>query len=510
KEGIYMKRKENQHKFNVLLITTDEQRFDTLGCNGNKYIKTPNLDRLAKEGINFINHTCSSPICTPSRVSILTGMYSRTHGAWHVGYKLDKKSKGIAKWLSKKGYTCGIFGKAHFEAELSNYAENLDHNKRYYGFTDFHITEDNLVGEYLDWIKDEYPEYYQAALKNGNEQTSSPYRDYSPLFHAKGYFKAVFTSELPENLHQTAWITEKTINFIEKKADQQQPFFAWCSYVDPHHPFNPPEPCASMYNPSNLPIPIRKEGEDVGIPALYFRGKDIPDSEYQRMCAAYYGMISHIDHHIGRILKVLEEKNQLENTIIIFTSDHGDYNGDHGLVRKGIFMFDNILKVPFLIRLPNQAQAGTTFTGATQHEDIIPTLFDYLGVSIPKEVQGESFISVLNKGIKGKSRKYSYFEYQNHAVGISKGSWKLIYYPQKSWPFADKLQKENTKDSFQIISLPKLGNGFVLTNIEDDPMEYDNLIGKKEYVEIKNELKQALFNWLLNTPLYYPNRPYLW
>ncbi len=504
-----MSMNEKKDKYNLLMITTDEQRFDTLGCNNNPYIKTPNLDRLAKEGINFINHTCSSPICTPSRASILTGQYCRTHGAWDVGYTL-KHPKGLAGWLSKNGYECGIFGKAHFEPELSNFVENMNHDEKYYGFSEFKLTEDNLIGEYLNWMKDHHPDHYQNALKLGNESTSAPYVDYGQPLRDEGHIKAVFTSELPENLHQTAWISDKTIDFLKEHAGKKKPFFAWCSYVDPHHPWTPPEPFASMYDLKNLPLPQRKEGEEKYLPSFYFYAKNLPDSELQRMCAAYYGMISHIDHHIGRIIKYLEEINQLENTIIIFTSDHGDYNGDHGLIRKAIFMFDNILKVPFLIRLPNKKHARTIYKGNTQHEDIVPSLFEYLNIPIPEELQGESFTSVLSNGVNGKSREYSYFEYYKYAVGVSKGPWKLIYYPSKNWPWKSVPQIENTKESFQIISLPKRGKGFVLTNSEEDSLEYDNRIGDEELIDIESELKEALFKWLLETPLYYPTKPYPW
>ena len=505
-----MSKDEEKHGINILLITTDEQRFDTLGCNNNPHIKTPNLDRLASEGINFINHTCSSPICTPSRASILTGQYCRTHGAWDVGYTLDNNPDGLTGRLFEEGYICGIFGKAHFEPELSNFVENMNHDEIYYGFSEFRLTEDNLIGDYLNWIKDSHPNYFKKALKLGNESTSAPYVDYGEPMQDEGHIKAVFTSEIPENLHQTAWITDKAIDFIKENSGKKKPFFAWCSYVDPHHPWTPPEPFASMYDPEKLPVPQRKRGEEKDLPSFYFYAKNLPDSELQRMCAAYYGMISHIDHHIGRILKYLEDINQLERTIIIFTSDHGDYNGDHGLIRKFTFMFDNILKVPFIIRLPNQVNARTIYKGNTQHEDIVPSLFEYLNIPIPDDVQGESFASVLANGVNGKSREYSFFEYYKYAVGVSKGNWKLIYYPPKSWPWKKLPQIENTKDVFQIVSLPKRGNGFVLTNSEEDPLEYNNLIGDEEYINIESELKQALFIWLLDTPLYYPIKKYFW
>jgi arylsulfatase A-like enzyme len=162
------------------------------------------------------------------------------------------------------------------------------------------------------------------------------------------------------------------------------------------------------------------------------------------------------------------------------------------------------------MRLPNKQYARIEYLGDTQHEDILPSVFEYLGFNIPKDVQGESFASVMKEGFKGNSRTYSFYEYQDYALGVSKGPWKLLYYPPKSWPFRKFPQIDNTKNNFQIISLPKLGNGFVLTNSKTDPMEYDNLTGNKMYSDIENELKRTFFTWLLNTPLYYPKKTYAW
>jgi arylsulfatase A-like enzyme len=196
-------------RHNILLITSDEHRFDAVGCNGNPIMKTPNLDNLANEGLNFQNHTCSAPVCTPARASILTGQYSSTHGAWHVGHTLDRNKPGLAHLLSKEGYRCGFFGKAHFEPELSQFAVNMDRSQPYYGFHDFAITEDNPAGDYVEWVQTHFPEYKDSVYQTVHEDMQRP-----PIpMRESGAFKAVFTSPLPEEAHQTAWIADRTMDF---------------------------------------------------------------------------------------------------------------------------------------------------------------------------------------------------------------------------------------------------------------------------------------------------------
>jgi arylsulfatase A-like enzyme len=489
---------------NILLITSDEHRFDALGCNSSPYVNTPHLDKLAREGLNFQNHTCSAPVCTPARASILTGQYSRTHGAWHVGYMLNQNKPGLAHWLSKEGYRCGFFGKAHFEPELSQFAENMDHSKPYYGFQDFAITEDNPAGEYIEWVKSNFPEYRDSVYRTVHEEMQRP-----PIpLRESGTFKAVYTSPIPEEVHQTAWIADRTLDFIREQATKQKPFFAWCSFVDPHHPWIPPEPFASMYKAEEMPAPCIAQGENEGLVPGYQYPEDMPVEEYQRMCAAYYAMISHIDHHIGRILDFLRETGLYDNTIIIYTSDHGDYNGDHGLIRKNPWLFDNVLRVPMIVRYPEAEHFGIRIEYATQHEDIAPTLLELANISVPDTVQGISFAPILKAGELGL-REYSYYDHMGK-VGVQKGHYKLLYYPKASWP-RGKPENNTTEDGhFRLIDYPDRTDGFILTNTLDDPLEYVNLYGVPSCSDIERELKEQLFQWMLRTPIYYPSKQYNW
>jgi arylsulfatase A-like enzyme len=467
---------------NVLLITTDEQRFDALGCNGNDHVITPNLDRLAAGGVNFTAHTTSCPLCTPARASILTGQYARTHGAWTVGVTLDSNARGLSHWLADAGWRTGFFGKAHFEAELSEYMVGMDHSRPYYGFQDFAITEDHNIGEYMDWIKAHHPEHYSAARNNTHEdRRDTPLPDRGP-----GTLTACYLSTLPENLHQTAWIADRTIDFIGHNKGQGAPFFAWCSFVDPHHPFNPPAEFAAMYDVSKMPGPMMKPGENAHLPTGYYHVEGMGLEEYQRMKAYYYAMITHIDSHIGRILGVLEAQGELDNTIVIFTSDHGDYLGDHGLIRKCVDIYDCLLRIPLIIRAPG-ATGRATCSDMTQHEDLAPTIMDLLGLPVPEGVQGMSFASALKGNGAGPRQTACHYYPTGKTDGLQAvrdRRWKLVYDPR--------------------------ADSWALRNLKDDPMEYENRISDPSCASIVDRLKSDLVRSLVRFPSYRPPRTHGW
>lgn len=477
---------------NILLITTDEQRFDTLGCNGNPVIRTPRLDRLAAEGVNFQNHSTSCAVCTPARASLLTGRYMRTHGAWHAGVTLDPAQEGVAHRLAARGYRTGLFGKAHFEGELTGYVERLSPDEPYYGFQNVQITEDNVIGPYLDWIRSNYPGHVRDAMHLHNEYDRPD--GFPPLAAAReGRLAACYTSALPEQLHPTAWIADRTIGFMQKCREQGESFFAWCSFVDPHHPWNPPEPFASMYRESDMPLPVMKEGENAGRGHTYSHIDGMSPGEYRQMCAAYYAMISHIDHHVGRMLDAMDGSGLLDDTLIVFTSDHGDYNGDHGLIRKvGAIerageLYENLLHVPLIVRPPGGVKGGATFRGLTQHEDIAPTILEAAGLELERsQLPGHS----LSPALRGEptGRKYSYYDQgvngsTRNIIGIRDERYKLVHYP---------------------------GYGYVLGDLKADPHEYDNVLDSESHRSKRQELSEELLDWLLRTPCHRLPKEVIW
>lgn len=464
---------------NILLITTDEHRGDALGCAGNPVVKTPNLDRLAAEGTRFTRHSCSTPICTPARASMLTGQYAPTHGAVDAGYELPRSTRTLADILHENGFATGVCGKLHLEAECSGKVERLAGTDNYFGFRQFHVTEDVQRGEYLDWVKAHYPELYDEVRANTLENEAGG-DAFSDAYACQGGVQhACYKSSLPDEVHASRWIADHSIDFVEAEVRAGRPFFLWTSFVDPHHPWNPIEPWASMYDDVDMPPVDRALGAHGGPLMAYNDGSVLCDAEIHRMMRAYFGMISHIDHHVGRLIDALERAGQLDDTLILFTSDHGDYNGSRGMIRKRAGLYNDILNVPMICRGPG-VTAGATFAGFSQHEDIAPTVLELLGLATPESMQGISFAGAL-AGDRG-GREWSYF-YNPEPVawGIEGAVGKYVVYPE---------------DGRQRITEPSL-----------DPLERTDLYGNGGS-QVGTQLKVGLCDWMVQTPFWRPVRPF--
>lgn len=460
---------------NILLITTDQHAFNALGCSGNSIIKTPNIDRLASEGTAFTRHTCSSPVCTPARVSILNGRYARSHGAFFVGYNFDRNENTLPHWLAQAGYRCAMAGKTHFEAEQNGNAEKLPEGSPYYGFHESYLTEDIQNGPYIDYVKANYPDWYDEVRRNNHE-------DYTDTWGTEnGCIKAAYKSKLIDEVHPSRWITDRSIDFVRRQAAKGEKFFLWTSFVDPHHPWNPIEPFASMYNPDDLPDPVLETGAHGGHNCLYNDGQNVSVAELKRVQALYYGMITHLDMHVGRLLDTLEQAGVLEDTVIIFTADHGDHDCQHRMIRKFGGLYDNIVRTPMLVRAPGLARAGATTSQLSQHEDIAPTVMDIAGLPIPETVQGVSLLPALRDG-SPTGRSHSVYE-EGPMIGIEGQRYKCVSY-------------EN-------------GKRFVLTDLQTDPMEMTDLARQPAHKPVLDELRLELCNWLLRTPHWRPPRPFV-
>lgn len=479
-------------KKNVVIITADQLRFDCVGANGNKIVKTPNIDRLAEMGVNFQNHYCSAPTCSPARASILTGMYPRAHGLYSLGYRMpdDQIPYSLGSVMDGNGYDTAIIGKVHLEALEAREAANLDHTKPYFGFRHFRVTEDDPCGEYLDWIRDEYPEYYETALNN-----VSPSFAPKPYVHEAlpGHMQELYVSGLPEELHQTAWITDHALDYIDHAAEEKRPFCAWFSYVDPHHPWNPPASYADMYDPMEVELPYLHQEELKGDDYSYSYIAGMDEMEYRKMIAAYYALITFTDTYIGKILDRLEEKGLMENTLIIFTSDHGDYNGDHGLVRKCWRLHEGILRIPLIIVDKTGNVRGKKIYGYTQDVDLMPTILDLCGIQYPREMQGRSLASIFLEGKEktGRDCAVSEFTMSDHPFGdqkwnlsVVKNHYKLLYY--------------------------QFENQFYLYDLENDPNEIKDLAASEKYQNILEDMKKTLLEWSLETGFYMRKQKYRW
>ncbi|MEM7438915.1 MAG: sulfatase-like hydrolase/transferase [Pseudomonadota bacterium] len=382
---------------NILLISADQHRADCMGHAG-RAIKTPNLDMLAVRGTRFANAICPTVVCQPARASILTGQLCRTHGVHDNGIDLDPEigEKGFAGTLSNAGYNTAYFGKAHFstyhtyaatgspECIKSSAEYPADWSGPYMGFEHVELM---LVGH--NWFLPEkpprghhYERFYHAlgtgdALSELYNQNAADTKEAAQTWHSK----------LPSCWHNTTWTANRAIEWI-KAQDGADPWMSWVSFPDPHHPFDCPEPWSRLHPPAEVDLPVHRERSFEGRPwwheavltaeptgdragaeirKAYSRIPPQSDDQLREIIANTYGQIAMIDDAVGRIFVALMEAGQLENTIIIYISDHGDWLGDHGLILKGPMHYDGLLKVPMIL-------AGPGIPGSQVVEDPVSTI----------------------------------------------------------------------------------------------------------------------------------------
>jgi uncharacterized sulfatase len=412
-----------------LLITSDQQHFDTIGTT-NSRIQTPALDRLCREGTRFTRAYTPNPVCTPTRASIITGLYPSVHGAWTIGVKLPEDVPTVGAALARHGYATGLIGKAHFQPTRSEPAlgstsietaavmRDLDFWRTFrgpwYGFDHVEITrnhgdEAHAGGHYALWLEEQGLANWRDYFRPYPTDPDAP-----PAPRRHGAW------DLPERFHYTTWTAERSIDFIARSHDSGKPFFLWASFHDPHPPYLVPEPWASMYRPEDMEPGELIPGEHEHNPPHFgLTQQERPDfspwqesgwgnhgfsshrhtrESLQRDMAIYYGMTSFMDQQIGRILDTLDALGIADDTLVVFTTDHGHFLGQHGLNAKGAFHYEDLIRVPFLVRWPGEgaARSGTTArvpAGRVSRElqstvDLAPTFLAAAGLPIPGLMQG--------------------------------------------------------------------------------------------------------------------------
>jgi len=406
-----------QDRPNILLITSDQQHYDTLGAT-NPRIRTPALDRLAREGTRFERAYCPNPTCTPTRASIITGMYPSQHGAWSLGTKLFEDVPVVGDAFNAAGYATSLIGKAHFQPlasrpgmeslECQPLMRDLDFWRGFhgpwYGFQHVevarnHTCESHAGQHYAVWME-------ENGLKN--------WRDYFDEWpHDPEKIRARHSQrcwDLPEEFHYSRWTAERAIAQIEQAASAGRAFFCWASFLDPHGPYMVPEPWASMYDPAEMvpgrlvpgeheknPIHFRMTQEKAPkFREMFFEDFNVhgfhshlhDEEELKKDIATYYGMISLMDQQIGRILDTLDRLGLAENTLVVFTTDHGHLLGQHGLIAKGAFHYEDLIRLPFLVRWPGHVPAGEVSDAFQSLVDLAPTFLAAAGMEIPLRMTG--------------------------------------------------------------------------------------------------------------------------
>ncbi len=403
---------------NFLVIMVDQHHPGHFGYAGHPVVQTPHIDRLAATGVNFSRAYVANPLCMPSRASFFTGLTTRGHRVRMNGIPLSRDVPTFTESLRRAGYATHACGKLHFNtSNIPNGAspDSIDPAEfpeasvfwrsgrvarlpvPYYGFESADYTKGHgpgTSGEYLNWLKREHPREAKLFLdKTPLEPPTAAFQQYN---------RTSFKWALPESVHPTTWVADRSVEYLNKQGREQreggqQPFFLFCSIADPHPPFAPPRELAYRYDPRDVVPPRRRRGELDLMPPHYraqyetdlttsgSKGQPMSATDpYRAECAAhYYALIELVDKSIGRVLDALRENGLEDDTVVVFAADHGEALGDHGMWGKGPYHYDSVVRVPLLIRWPHQAQAGHEHSGPVSYVDIAPTILHMAGLPIP-------------------------------------------------------------------------------------------------------------------------------
>ena len=407
------------HRPNILLITTDQQRADSLSCYGSSFTSTPNLDRLASEGARFERAYCANPVCTPARASIFTGRYVSRHGAWNVGLNVPVDEVLLSHRLAEAGYRTHYIGKTHFQAFGAG-ADSIEQlpgwetrypqfTGPYYGFQRVELalghTNWGIAGHYGAWVREQVDADTLASFQ-------------VTRLSERGFGGEAYDWSLPTHLHNSVWTADRTVEFLSRQP-HEQPFFLAVGFQDPHHPHCVPLDFPERVQPADVPLPDYREGELDDKPPhfreartgtleqsamrgnFYVAGqgegadyRNVTEREARLGRAYYYTMVRLIDQQMGRILAALDETGQADNTLVIFTTDHGELLGDHGLWMKGPFHYEPLIRIPLLMRWPRGFESLRTEALCSQ-VDLAPTVLAALEMPIPPEIDGHNLLPVL-------------------------------------------------------------------------------------------------------------------
>lgn len=485
------------NKPNVLIFCVDEMRADHLGCAGNKTIKTPNIDRLARLGTYFPNGYCNNPICMPARASMFTGMLPRDHGLRVNGQTLRKDIPTLPDIMAQNGYFTHSAGKLHLspwtthetpegKASPENILSWTNGGIKkipvpYYGFQSVDFVGGHTAfayGEYMQWLEDRGgdPRWLRESIV--------------PPSGAPGCYQM----KMPEELHYNRFIADSTIKAIQTSADT--PFFIWSSFPDPHCPCAPPEPYAKMYNPDEVELPAQRDGEINELPPFYrdvLSGRIKPNGidnsavepeHWKEIIALTYGMITHLDKEIGRVLDYLESEDKIKNTIICFISDHGDMMGDHGLLWKSFYTFRGCTNIPFIIAAP-----GGNKNSVNQHLvsqiDLMPTILDLCGLPLP----GADWKSVETTFERGSLMELNNYSGMSLRPMLLDGNEKVrdSVVIENDDPTTGFHVRCMVTDKYRIAVYPGTEHG-ELFDIMNDPDELHNLWYDESCSALKNKL----------------------
>lgn len=511
---------------NFLMISTDQQRADHLGCYGVRGLLTPNVDALSLQGTRFENAYVASPVCMPNRASLATGRMPTLHGVRHNGLNLDLATVTFAEVLRKAGWKTALSGKPHFQCVTQNpaqiggwsgdapvaeagsrtpgrYDQEIgalwrDHSDRdlllpYYGFEAIDLAVghgDQVDGHYNRWLETQGVDI--STLRGaGNALAGAP----------RNAFQAWRTS-VPEELYPTRYIQTATIERLKSFAeDPQTPFFHWASFCDPHHPFTPPGRYWDMYRPEDVELPASfngsaksgaKSGAGSGfvreLHAQRGRGRAnlqgtgavaVSEPELRAALALTYGMIAMIDDAVGAIMTALDDLGLAENTIVIFLSDHGDLMGDHGLIFKGPYHYRGLIRTPLIWKDP-RAPDATVNRNPTSTIDIPATILEVAGIMPFNGMQGIPFRDRNGNSVAGRNAVLIEDEIQSFVPGQSvRGRVRTLL-----------------ADGWRLTIYDGVEQGEIY-DLKEDPLELNNLWNDPDKASIRAAMTERMLREMI-------------
>ena len=454
---------------NILFLMTDQQRWDALGCTGG-WVNTPNLDRIAGQGVLFSRCVTNSPVCISARLSLATGLYPHNTGVWNnMNHTLNPKTPTWMQAVRSAGYRTSLFGKTHLHPHSGDLRDR-EGLMQAYGLDDVNeiggprASARVLSHMTADWEQKGLWETYRA--------------DYAERFGNKPH--VVRPSVLGLENYADVYIGQQAKNYLEAY-QWDQPWFCWVSFGGPHEPWDTPEPYASMYHAEDMPPPIQPPSMDgLGLPqnCLDRRLKNGPKpaispQEARNLRVDYAGNVTLIDDQIGQILDTIEARGELDNTVIAFVSDHGEMNGDYGLIYKSNFL-NGAVRVPLIVRTPETAIAdlpNRICDSPVEWIDIGPTLVELANSTINYRQYGKSLLLVLNDPDT---------DHRTEAISELEGEIMLL---DREWK----------------IALNSEGAPYLLFDVQRDPDEVNNLVAAPEMQETVSRLRLGILERLMQT-----------
>lgn len=509
---------------NFLLFITDQHRADHLGCYGSPDVSTPHIDALAAQGCRFDDFHVATPICQPNRASLMTGRLPSVHGLQMNGRELSLGERTFVQTLREAGYQTGLVGKCHLQnittipapwpaagqrlpqdalqAFPGRYGQEVwkrweddpafELDLPYYGFEQVRLTighADEQHGHWRRWLREQTPEADRLIGPDNAMPTPGL---------ALAALRQAWRTRVPEELYPTSYIASQTCDMLARMAGAGQPFFVQCSFPDPHHPFTPPGRYWDLFHPDDVTLPASFHAEPTdpppplrwlreqrrGNPAFRpgygsFAGSE---QEVREALALNHGSLAHIDDSIGRVMAQLRALGLDDNTVVMFTSDHGDLLGERGLMFKGGLHYPALTRVPFIWRDGAAAPATGSSKALTQTIDIAATVLDRAGLQPANGMQGASLLPLVSgEATAVREQLLIEEESQRSDFGMDR-----------------RVRMRTLRDHGHRITIYDGQPWGELVNLRDDPLELRNLWDDAASLSLRRELMERLARTMLS------------